>query len=61
MPIKVIVDGREWRLFGLNYSTSDGEFSTYIYAISEEHAAAVVEELRQTARLGGMLEGWISA
>lgn len=61
MPVTTVVDGRTWRLFGLDYTTADGEFSTYIYALSFEHAAAIVEELKQTARLGGQLEGHVKA
>lgn len=61
MPMTTVVNGRTWRLFGLDYSTADGEFGTYIYALSFEHAAAIVEELKQTARLGGQLEGWLKA
>jgi hypothetical protein len=61
MPLTTVVNGRTWRLFGVDFSTADGEFSTYIYALSFEHAAAIVEELKQTARLGGQLEGWVKA
>ena len=61
MPITTVVNGRTWRLFGVDYSTADGEFGTYIYALSFEHAAAIVEELKQTARLGGQFEGWVKA
>ncbi len=61
MPLTTVVNGRTWRLFGVDYSTADGEFATYIYALSMEHAVAIVEELKQTARLGGQLEGWVKA
>lgn len=61
MPLTCVVDGRTWRLFGVDYTTADGEFATYVYALSFEHAAAIVEELKQTARLGGQLEGWVKA
>lgn len=61
MPLTTVVDGRTWRLFDVLYTTADGEFSTYIYALSFEHAALLVEELRQTARLGGQIEGWVKA
>lgn len=37
------------------------EFSTYIYALSFEHAELLIEELRQTARLGGQIQGWVKA
>lgn len=55
MPLTCTVDGREWLLYSVDFKTADGEFSTYIYALSFEHAAAIVEELRETARLGGQV------
>ncbi len=61
LPITTVVDGRTWRLFDVLYSTADGEFSTYIYALSFEHAELLIEELRQTARLGGQIQGWVKA
>jgi hypothetical protein len=61
MPLTTVVNGRTWRLFGVDFTTADGEFGTYIYALSFEHAAAIVEELKQTARLGGQLEGHVKA
>lgn len=61
MPLSVIVDGRTWRLFSVEYDTADGKFSTYIYALSDEHASAIVAELRQTARCGGAVVGWVKA
>lgn len=61
MPLSVPVDGRTWRLFSVEFDTADGKFSTYIYALSDEHAAAIVAELRQTARCGGAVVGWVKA
>jgi hypothetical protein len=45
----------------VEFGTVDGHFSTYIYALSDEHAAAIVAELRQTARCGGAVVGWVKA
>jgi membrane protein YdbS with pleckstrin-like domain len=56
MPLSCVVGGRTWLLFSVEFTTADGEFSTYIYALSAEHAAAIVDELKQTARLGGQIE-----
>ena len=61
LPTSPVVDGRTWRLYAVEFSTADGEFSTHIYALSTEHAAAIVQELRQTARLGGAVQGWAGA
>ncbi len=57
MPLTVRVEGRDWHLFDVRYDTADGPFSTYIYAISAEHAEAIVLELRETARIGGQVCG----
>ena len=59
MPLQTTIDGRVLRLFSINYTTADGEFSTYIYALSFEHAAAIVDELKQTARLSGEVVGCV--
>jgi hypothetical protein len=45
----------------VEFGTVDGHFSTYIYALSDEHAAAIVAELRQTERCGGAVVGWVKA
>lgn len=54
---RVNVNGREWALYGVEYKTADGTFITYVYAISDEHAAMVVEELRESATVMGRSEG----
>ncbi len=53
----VIVNGREWHLFAVDFETADGKFATYVYAISREHASHIVEELRNTATLAGQVVG----
>jgi hypothetical protein len=58
----VEVDDRTWRLFPCSYDTADGKFSFEIYALSIEHAAAMLAELKATARLdGGPIEAEIPA
>ncbi len=48
----VVVNGREWRLYSVDFTSKDGAFSTYIYATSLEHAASLVEEsARNTASI----------
>lgn len=59
LPTTSIVDGRKWQLFSIEFDTADGVFSTYIYALSFEHANALTLELRQTARVVGTVEGTI--
>lgn len=59
LPIRTIVDGREWRLFSCTFATPDGKFCGYLYAISAEHAVALLAELKETATLDGELCGTI--
>jgi hypothetical protein len=61
MPKSVVVDGRTWHLFCIEFTTADGKYATYIYALSEEHAAAIVLELKETARLSHQFIGVIPA
>lgn len=54
-PLQVVVDGRTWRTYTCSYDTADGKFCFSIMALSMEHAAAMLEELKATARLDGEL------
>jgi hypothetical protein len=45
--------GRTWRTYTCSYDTADGKFCFTIMALSMEHAAAMLEELKETARLDG--------
>jgi hypothetical protein len=58
LQLDTVVNGRKWLLYSFDFTTSDGEFSTYFYAISDEHAAHILEELKATARNPSCLEGW---
>lgn len=60
METSVVVNGKKWDLYGVDYSTADGEFGTYIYAMSFEHAAAIIEELKETAKLSGRVTGSVA-
>jgi hypothetical protein len=51
------VSGRKWLLFDLEFDTADGKFSTYIYALSHEHAEMILAELKATARVAGQVVG----
>lgn len=55
MPIilkqTVVEQGRIWALFPVDFTTAEGTFSVYLYAINREHAAAILEELKETAVL----------
>jgi hypothetical protein len=52
---QVTVNGRVWNLYSFDFQTADGLFSSYLYAISFEHAAAILEELKETAKLSGQI------
>jgi len=53
MPFSVEVDGTTWDLFSVDFSTDGKRFSTYIYALSWEHAESMVEGLKATAHVSG--------
>ncbi|BCD88014.1 hypothetical protein PSm6_44210 [Pseudomonas solani] len=59
LPMSVTVSGRRWNLFTYDYTTPDGTFSGYLYAISAEHAAALLSEMKETAELKGQMVGVI--
>jgi hypothetical protein len=61
VTLRAVVDGREWRTYTCSYDTADGKFAFTIMAISMEHAAAMLEELRATAKLDGELDEVIDA
>lgn len=49
LPPSVRVQGIEWKLFTVNFSTPDGKFSAYLYAVSPEHLSYQLEALKETA------------
>lgn len=55
MPLTVNCEGREWSLYTFDFDTPDGVFSSYLYAISFEHAAALLADLKETAVLKGRM------
>lgn len=58
LALQARIGGHDWHLYAVDFTTAEGEFSTHIYAISKEHAAAIVEELKATARVGDRVVGW---
>lgn len=51
----VVVDGKTWNLYSVDWTGPDGTFATYIYAISFEHAAAMLEDLKDSAVVTGQV------
>lgn len=57
-PERVFVDGLEWKQYDVHHTDADGvEFGFTIWAISMEHAACVVGDIRETATLAGEIVG----
>jgi hypothetical protein len=52
-----VVNGRRWYLYDFEFETAGGRFSSYIYALSDEHARMVLAEMKATATLGGRIAG----
>lgn len=53
--LTTVVDGRTWDLYTFDYTTPDGVFCGYLYAISAEHAAELLLDLKATATLRGKM------
>ena len=57
-PKPVVIDGVLWKPYSVNHIDADGKkFSFYNFAISREHAACVVDDIRETAWLGDEVVG----
>lgn len=52
----VTVAGKVWELFSYEFDSPDGRFIGYIYAISYEHAAELLLDLKNSARISGKIE-----
>lgn len=53
LPITAIVEGMTWHLYSFEFTTPDGTFSSYLYAISPVHAAELLQDMRKSAVLSG--------
>lgn len=47
----VVVNGVEWKLFGVNYRTPDGQFTAFIYAVDAEHGSYMLESLKENGKI----------
>ncbi|MNQ58438.1 hypothetical protein D3C85_726440 [compost metagenome] len=52
----VLIDGKEWKLFNIEFQSPDGKFSAYLYAIDHEHASYQVESLSKGFEVHEMVE-----
>ena len=60
LPLSTVVDGRRWDLYSVHFRTADAlTLSTYVYALSYEHALMIVQDLRESAVVEGKVVGVI--
>ncbi len=52
----VTIDGKEWKLFSVEFQSPDGKFSAYLYAIDHEHASYQVESLSKGFEVHELVE-----
>ena len=55
LPLTAKHEGRIWCLYTFDFNTPDGTFSSYFYAVSDEHAAALLMDMKETATLSGQM------
>ena len=55
LPLRTVVDGRIWHLYTYEYQTSGGVFVGYLHALSMEHAAALLCDMKDGAELTGKM------
>lgn len=56
--MSIMVEGREWKEYSIEWYDVEGrKFSFNISAISKEHASYILEEIKNTARLGDEVVG----
>jgi len=53
LQLAVEVEGKSWRLYTYDFQTPDGLFVGYLYAISAEHAVALIEDMKESAVYSG--------
>ncbi len=49
----LVIEGRTWHLFAIDFDGPDGEFSVYIRALSFEHAELMLQDLKETGAVSG--------
>lgn len=57
MKITTVVEGRTWHLFSVTFDTPDGQYSTYISALSPQHAEMMLTDLKANGRVTGQIVG----
>lgn len=55
-------DGRhDWHKYAAEFTSTDGRFAFNIYAISDEHAQMMLQDLKETAVIVGRTIGTVEA
>lgn len=50
---EAIVSGVKWKRYALEFSSADGRFAFNFYAISDDHAEILLQDLKETAKVLG--------
>jgi hypothetical protein len=59
MKTSVVVDGRRWYMFDIKFKTPDGIFGFHIYALSHDHAADMLIDIKKSATVDGQVLGFM--
>lgn len=59
MPLTVSDGGKDWHLFLASFGGAEGRFGIHFYAISMEHAAMVIEDIKASLKLDGRVSAII--
>ncbi len=49
--------GRKWVPYEVVFDTPEGQFGVHMYAISDAHADAMLQDLKETGRIAGQTIG----
>jgi len=50
-------EGRKWFPYEVSFDTPEGEFNIHIYATSDAHADAMLQDLKESGRVTGQTIG----
>lgn len=56
LPLRTVVGGKTWHLYTYEYSSPDGVFCGFLHALSMEHAAALIGDMKASAELVGKMD-----
>lgn len=60
-PLRVMEGGRVWYAYSIEFDTPESRFRVVMYALSDYHAAIMVDDLRNSAFSGGRIIQRLSA